>query len=63
MELLALLGGELGPQDQDPIVEPLTDDVRIQLVVGGLQRGDVVDGEKGIVGFVETGLRALAPAR
>jgi hypothetical protein len=37
----------------------LTDDVGTELVGGGLQRGDVVDGEKGIVGFAEADLRAL----
>src|SRR5215469_16924847 len=59
MELLALLGRELRPKDQGPVVESLTDDVRTQLVGGGLQRGDVVDGEKGIVGFAEADLRTL----
>ena len=60
MKLLALLGRELRRQDQGPVVEPLTDDLRTQFVGGGLQRGDVVDGEKGIVSFAETDLRTLA---
>ena len=57
--LLALLGGELRPQDQGPVVEPLADDVRAQLVGGGLQRGDVVDREEGVVGLAEADLRPL----
>jgi hypothetical protein len=36
VELLALLGGELRPQDQSPIVEALADDLRAQLVGSGL---------------------------
>src|SRR6201981_1636118 len=59
IELLALLGGELRSQDQGPVVELLADDLRAEFVGGGLQRGDVVDGEEGIVGLAEADLRAL----
>jgi len=59
IELLALLGGELRPQDQGPVVEPFADDLRAQLVGGGLQRGDVVDREEGVVGLAEANLRPL----
>src|SRR3954454_17683469 len=59
IELLALLGGELRSQDQGPVVEPLADDLRAEFVGGGLQRGDVVDGEEGVVGLAEADLRAL----
>src|SRR6202049_3450311 len=41
------------PQDQGPVVEPFADDFRAQSVGGGLQRGDVVDGQEGIVVFAE----------
>jgi hypothetical protein len=37
IELLALVGGELRPQDQGPVVEPFADDCRAQLVGGSLQ--------------------------
>ena len=53
------LAENFGPQDQGPVVEPLTDDVGTELVGRGLQCGDVVDHEKGIVGFAEADLRAL----
>ena|SRR6516165_5500300 len=36
------------PEDQGPVVEPPADDGSTQLVGGGLQRGYVVDGEKGM---------------
>ena len=59
IELLALLCGELRSQDQGPVVELLADDLRAEFVGGGLQRGDVVDGEEGVVGLAEADLRAL----
>src|ERR1700722_8079764 len=46
-------------QDQGPVVELLADDLRAEFVGGGLQRGDVVDGEEGVVGLAEADLRAL----
>src|SRR5947209_3085679 len=59
IELLAFLGGELWAEDQRPVVEPLADDFRAQLVGGGLQCGDVIDREKGIVALAEPDLRTL----
>src|SRR5258708_2034136 len=53
VELLALLGGELRPQDEGPVVEPFADNLRAQLVGGGLQGGDVIDGEEGVVNLAE----------
>src|SRR5712672_4403638 len=53
IELLAFLGGELRAQDEGPVVEPCTDDLRAQLVGGGLQGSDVVDREEGVVGLAE----------
>src|SRR6201988_2236368 len=53
----AFLGGELRPQDQGPIVEPFADDVCTELVGGGLQRRDIVNGEKGIVDLAKADLR------
>jgi len=49
IDLLAFLVGELRPQDEGPVVEPLADDGRAQLVCGRLQRLNVVDGQKGVV--------------
>src|SRR5262249_27379534 len=49
IDLLALLVGELRPQDEGPVVEPLADDGRAQLVCGRLQRLNVIDSEKGVV--------------
>ena len=56
MDLLAFLGGELRPEDQRPVVEPFADNRRTELVGGGLQRRDVVDSKKGIVGLAEADL-------
>src|SRR5258707_8334665 len=53
IELLALLGGEFRSQDEGPVVEPTADDCGAQLVGGGLQRGNVVDGEEGVVVLAE----------
>src|SRR5215469_13388202 len=57
VELLAFLGGELRSEDQGPVVEPFADDVRTELVGGGLQRRDIVNGEKGIVDLAKADLR------
>src|ERR1700732_2838558 len=59
IELLALLGGELRAQDQGPVVEPLADDCRAQLVGGSLQCSDVGDGEEGGVGLAEGAPRGV----
>src|SRR6516164_9048296 len=59
MDLLAFLGGELRPEDQRPVVEPFADNRRTELVGGGLQRRDVVDSKKGIVGLAEADLPPL----
>src|SRR2546423_15433075 len=59
MELLAFLGGEFWAEDQRPVVEPLADDFRAQLVGGGLQCGNVIDCEKGVVALAEPDLRTL----
>ena len=52
----ALLGGELRAQDQCPVVEAFADDLRAQPIGGGLQRGNVIDREKGIVDLLEADL-------
>ena len=52
----ALLGGELRAQDQRPVVEAFADDLRAQPIGGGLQRGNVIDREKGIVDLAEADL-------
>jgi hypothetical protein len=57
--LLALLGGEFRAEDQGPIVEPPADDLRAQPVCGGLQCGNVVDREEGVVVFAKADLRPL----
>ena len=49
VHLLALLGGELRPQDERPIVEPLADDGGAQFVGGRLQGANIVNSEKGVV--------------
>src|SRR5262244_198650 len=59
IDLLAFLGGELRPEDQRPVVEPFADDLRTELVGGGLQRHDVGDSKKGIVGLAEADLPPL----
>src|ERR1700741_5572488 len=53
----AFLGGELPPQDRGLLIEPFADDVRTELVGGGLQRRDIVNGEKGIVDLAKADLR------
>src|SRR5215475_12097344 len=59
IDLLAFLGGELRPEDQRPVVEPFADDLRTELVGGGLQRRDVVNSKKGIVRLAEADLPPL----
>src|SRR5438477_935907 len=59
VELLALLGRELGAEDQGPVVEPLADDLRAQPVGGGLQGHHVVDRKEGVVGLAEADPRPL----
>src|SRR5215467_10717949 len=59
MDLLAFLGADLRPEDQRPVVEPFADNRRTELVGGGLQRCDVVDSKKGIVGLAEADLPPL----
>src|SRR6476659_602084 len=56
---LALLDGELGPEDQGPIVEPFANDVGAQSVGSGLECSDVVNRQKGIVIFAEADLRTI----
>src|SRR6516165_4838122 len=58
-DLAALLGGELRSQDEGPIVEPLADDVRAQLIGGRLQGCDIVDSEKRVVILAEADIRLL----
>jgi hypothetical protein len=43
---LALLGGELRPQDKGPIVEPFTDDGGVQFVCSRLQCGNVINSQE-----------------
>ncbi len=56
VDLFALLGGELRPQHQRPIVEPLANDVRAQPVGGGLQRSNIVHRQERIVVLAEADL-------
>jgi hypothetical protein len=64
IELIALFGGEFRPEDQDPVVEPLADDLRAEFVGGDLQRRDVVDREEGVVRLCGSrSAPALVPAR
>ena len=51
------MGENFGPRDQGPVVEAFADDVRTELVGGGLQRCDVVNGKEGVVVFAEADLR------
>src|SRR5271165_1114751 len=55
----ALLGGELRTQDQRPVVEAFADDLRAQPIGGGLQRGNVIDREKGVVDLAEADLGSV----
>src|SRR2546430_14891767 len=59
VDLLSLLGGELRPQQEGPVVEPFADDFRAQSVGSGLQRSDIVDRKEGIVVLAEADLRAV----
>src|SRR4029077_12493124 len=56
---LALLDGELGPEDQGPIVEPFANDVGAQSVGSGLECSDVVNRQEGIVILAEADLRTI----
>jgi len=54
-----LLLGELGTQDQSPVVQALADDLGAEAIGGGLQRFRIRDGEEGVVILVETEALAL----
>src|SRR6478736_7340608 len=56
---LAFLDGELGPEDQGPIVEPFANDVGAQSVGSGLECSDVVNRQEGIVILAEADLRTI----
>jgi hypothetical protein len=58
-DLLALLDGELRPEDQGPIVEPFADDVGAQSVGSGLEGSDVVNRQEGIVILAEADLGTI----
>src|SRR5207248_4625511 len=59
LDLLALLGRELRPQDQGPIIEPLADDGGAQFIGGGLQGADISNGEERIVVLAKGDLLAI----
>ncbi len=59
VDLLSLLGGELRPQQEGPVVEPFADDWRTQSVGSGLQRSDIVDRQECIVVLAEADLCAV----
>src|ERR1035438_1529403 len=59
VELGPLLLRELRPEDEGPVVEPPSDDVRAQPVGRRLQRRHVVNGEEGVVALTEADPRPL----
>src|SRR5439155_26609359 len=59
IDALALLDGELRPQDQSPIVEPLADDGGAQFVCGRLEGGDIVNSEEGVVVLAKADLGSI----
>src|SRR4249919_991290 len=59
IDALALLDGELRPQDQGPIVEPLADDGGAQFVCGRLEGGDIVNSEEGVVVLAKADLGSI----
>jgi len=52
--------GELGPQNQGPIVQALADNLGTQSICGGLQGFGIGDPEEGIVILVEADALALS---
>jgi len=46
--------GELRSQNQSPVFQAGANDIRSETVGGGLQGGDVINGQKGVVVFAET---------
>ena len=59
IDLLALFVGELGPEDEGPVVEALADDGGAQFVCGSLQGSNIVNSEEGIVVLAEGDLRTI----
>src|SRR5689334_25288778 len=59
VHLLALAWAELWPQDQRPVVEPFLNDLGAKPVGGRLQRGDIADGQKGVIVLAEGDLGFL----
>src|SRR5262252_4689510 len=59
IDLLALLGRELRPQDQGPIVKPLADDRGAQFVGGPLQGANIINGEERVVVLTKGDLLAI----
>ena len=55
----AILLGELGTQDQRPVIQALADDLGAEAIGGGLQRLRIRDPQEGIVVFAETDPLAL----
>jgi hypothetical protein len=54
IHLAALAFGELRSEDEGPVVELFADGRRAQPIGGGLQGGDIIHGEEGVVVLVES---------
>ena len=59
VHLVPFFLGELGAQQEGPVIELLANDLWAQPVRGGLQVGHIVDGEKGVVALVEADARSI----
>jgi hypothetical protein len=56
----ALLWGELRTENERPLVELLANDGRAEAVGGGLQGGQVIDSQEGVVVLLKTDTGALS---
>src|SRR5215470_954282 len=59
IDLLALFLGELRPQNEGPVVEPLANDFGAQLVCGSLQCGNVINSQERIIILSKPNLRTI----
>lgn len=59
VHLLAFPLGELRPQGKRPVVQLLANDLRAEPIGSGLQRGESVNSQQGVVVFAEADLAAV----
>ena len=59
VHLFALAGGELGAQDQGPVVQPLANHLWAEPIGGGLQGLGIVDRQESVIVFAKADVVAV----